>query len=205
MHPTRIIVAACLLGLAALPASAQSRSREYGARASVGLATGDLRDTTSNSPCYDLGAFADFHLAENQVIQARLDGLFFPSEHKQSKGTSGGNPWVRDLDTRVKAWTLGAEYLVRPFQGLPRLQLGGGVHLVHWTVDNSSVLTLTVGATSGSVAENSRPTWNKVGLSVVTRYQLSRHLGAEARLLSSAYGWEGERVQVGQLGLSWTF
>ena len=55
------------------------------------------------------------------------------------------------------------------------------------------------------MVDSSNPSWTKVGISLVAGYQISPKVRAEVRVLSSSYGWEGERVQVGQFGLSWTF
>lgn len=205
MHPASALLGLLLLGTSAFPAKAQVRSLEWGVQGSLGFSTGDLKDTAGSRPCLGIGVHADYHLSADQTIRARLDALLFRSAHKESAGISAGNPWVRTLDTKAQGWALGAEYLVRPFQREPRLRLGGGVNLVRWSLDSTSDLAITAGENTGTVVLGSRPTWTKVGVSALVTYQISSHLSAEVRLLSSSYGWEGERVQVGQLGLAWTF
>jgi hypothetical protein len=205
MHAASALLGLLLLGTSAIPAKAQVRSLDWGVQGSLGFPTGDLKDTAGSGLCPGLGVHADFNLSANQTIRARLDGLFFRSARKDSAGTSGGNPWVRTLETKAQGWALGAEYLTRPFQKEPRLRLGIGLNLVKWSLDTTSSLTMTSGTNTGTVVAGSTPTWTKVGVSALATYQLSPRWSAEVRILSSSYGWEGERVQVGQLGLAWTF
>ena len=205
MSRLSIIAAGVLLASLCPQASAQTSNGNWGVRGSLGLSTGDLKDTTNNTPGLGLGGFYEYRLTDKQAIQARLDGLLFRSAHRQTTGVSAGTPWTRDLDNQVAAWMLGAEYLMQPIHDQPRLRVGGGLHLVRWVVNDTSRLSLSVGGGPGTVLESSNPTWTKVGLSLVANYRLSPHLSAEARVLSSSYGWQGERVQVAQVGLSWSF
>ena len=191
-----------------MPAVAQSSPFQWGFQGSLGLPIGDLKDTTKG-PCLSLGGHLDFSLAANQTLRLRLDGLFFQAAEQQAAGVSGGNAWARQLETRVQGWALGAEYLVAPFESQSNLTFGAGLQLVRWSMDATSTLALTVGTgpgmSTGTVIGNSKPTWSKLGISLLAAYRINRSLGVEARLLSSAYGWEGERAQVGQFGLTWTF
>ncbi len=205
MRRTPVLFVTLLAGAISLPAQGQEHSFQYGFQGSLGVATGDLKDTTRNKPCLSLGGHLDYALAPQQTLRARLDGLFFQSTQQVSAGTSGGNAWTRSLDTKVQGWTLGAEYLIQLFPQEFPVTFGAGVHLVRWSVDSTSTLDLTVGSTTGNVVESSKPAWTKIGISLLASYRINRQLSAEARLLSSAYGWEGERVQVGQLGVVWTF
>lgn len=198
-------LATLLVWVLSLPVAAQGQPFQWGFQGALGLSTGDLKDTTSNKPCLSLGGHLDYPLAAHQTLRARLDGLFFQSTQQQATGVSGGNAWTRNLETKVQGWSLGAEYLIHLFpQKLP-VTFGAGMHLVRWSVDSTSTLNLTVGTDTGRVIESSNPAWTKVGFSLLASYRINRNLSAEARLLSSAYGWEGERVQVGQVGVTWTF
>jgi hypothetical protein len=135
-----------------------------------------------------------------------LDEFFFPSHAQQAPGSQGANAWTRTVDAKVTAWSLGPEYLVTPFQGLPRLSIGAGVHLVHWQVQSTdtTVFQLTGGGTS-TMALTSSPTWNRLGVSLLADCRLTDHLALEARWLTSSYGWQGERTQIAQAGLLWRF
>ena len=194
-----------LAGTTTVPALSRDLPFCWGVQGSLGLSTGDLKDTTSNWPCLSLGGHMDFPMGSKQALRARMDGLFFRSTHEHFKGTGAGDGWDRDLKTKVQGWSLGAEYLLRPLVREPRLTIGAGLHAVRWSVDATSTLDMTVGSNTGRVVETSKPSWTKLGVSLLVAYQIAPHLSAEARVLSSAYGWEGEHVQVGQLGLAWTF
>jgi len=200
-----VLLVAFTAGSMSLPALAQELPFRWGFQGSLGVSTGDLKDTTRSKPCLSLGGHLDYSLATNQTLRGRLDMLVFQSNQEEASGTSGGNPWTRSLETKVQGWTLGAEYLIQPFSPEIPVTFGAGLHLVRWSVDSTSTLDLTVGGTTGRVVENTKPTWTKAGISVLAIYRINRRLSAEARLLSSAYGWEGERVHVGQVGLTWTF
>ena len=99
----------------------------------------------------------------HQTLRARLDGLFFQSTQQSATGVSVGNPWTRNLETKVQGWSLGAEYLIQPFPQTIPVTFGAGLHFVRWSVDSTSTLDLTVGTDTGRVIENSKPAWTKVG------------------------------------------
>lgn len=189
-------------GLVCLSARAGAPDWRFSLQGSLGATSGDLKDTTNGKPCLGLGAFAERPTRGADVFRARLDGLFMSSAHRTGSGSSEGVPWTRRLDTRVQGWSLGAEYLVgHPF-GLPRLAAGGGLAVVRWTVDSTSTLVFPG---TGSVVEASKPAWTKVGVTLVADYRMAERLRAQARMLTCPYGWEGERVNVWQMGLAWTF
>jgi hypothetical protein len=164
-----------------------------------------LKDTATSNPCLGLGGHLDCALAPQKTLRARLEALFFQSTTQQAVGSTGGHPWTRDLQTKVQAWTLGAEYLSTPFLSQPNLTLGAGLHFVRWNLETTNTLAMKVGTDTGTMIEGSKPAWNKPGISLLAAYRISRNASAEARLLSSAYGWEGERVHLGQVGLVLTF
>jgi len=209
MRSPDLLIATLLVGVISLPAMAQSRPIQWGVQGSLGLSTGDLKDTANSGPCFSLGGHMDYTVMKGHTLRARVDGMFFQSTNLQSRGTSDGNPWLRSLDTKVRGWSLGAEYLLQPFPRESRLTFGAGLHLVRWSVNNTSTLELTVGtnsgASTGTLVESSTPSWTKVGISLLVAYRITPRLSAEARVLSSGYGWEGERVHLGQIGLAWTF
>jgi hypothetical protein len=178
---------------------------QVGLQASLGATSGDLRDTTGGRPCLDLGAHVEWPVAQHGTLRARFDGMFFETAHRTGSGLSDGVAWNRQLDTQVRGWALGAEYLFRDLPWAPRLRFGGGVHATRWQVDSTSTLEVTGSGTTGTVAEANVPGWTKLGWSLAADYQLTGRLRAEARMLTSPFSWEGERVNVLQLGLLWTF
>lgn len=200
-----ILVTLLIAGIPSLPVEAAEPQWQWGVRGFLGAPTGDLKDTTGSAPSLGVDGHVDVRIADGQTLRASLGVLVFERTTNRTTGTSDGDPWVRTLDTRVKGWTLGGEYLIRPFRSVPGLRLGAGLHLVRWTVDATSSLTLEAGAGAGTVVVASSPNWTKAGISALASYRITPRLSAEARLLTSAYGWQGERVHLGQLGLAWTF
>ncbi len=205
MRLVSILIATIVFGLGVSPARAQERSLQWGVQGALGLSTGDLKDTADQGLSLNLGGHMDYAVMPGHTLSTRLDGLFFQAARKRSSGSTGGNPWTHDLQTKVQGWTLGAEYILQLFKADSRVSVGGGVHLVRWTVDSTDTLDITTPGGGGRVVDSSNPSWTKVGISLVAGYQISPKVRAEVRVLSSSYGWEGERVQVGQFGLSWTF
>jgi len=57
----------------------------------------------------------------------------------------------------------------------------------------------------GTVEEGNTPAWTRLGLSLGAAVRITPRLRAEARVLTSPYGWEGERVNVFLAGVLWTF
>lgn len=199
------LVAALAWPVASAAQPDEARGWTWGAQALLGPTSGDLQDTTNHNPCLDLGLHAERPVFGADRIRLRLDGLFFTRVQRRGTGVTEGVAWTRDLDTRVRGWSLGAEYLFQDLLGVKGLAAGGGLHLVRWSVDSTSTLVVLEGPTQGTVVESNTPAWNKAGLSLVADYRLSRRLRAEARILTGPYGWEGERVNVYQLGVLWTF
>lgn len=179
--------------------SAAPERRKFGFQASLGASSGDLRDTTDRNPCLDLGLNAEFEVRPGLAVRGRLDGLFFATAHRTGTGTDTGTAWTRRLDTRVEGWSLGAEGLAA-VPGLPRLRLGGGLHAVRWRVDGTSTLVIA-GPDGGTVVERNTPAWTRLGASLLADLRITGRTDLEVRLLRSPYGWEGERVNVLQVGL----
>lgn len=184
--------------------AAGDRELRWGAQAGLGRSSGDLGDTTGGRPNLDLGLHLERRVAEHGVLRGRLDGMFFESTHRVGTGVTDGTAWTRQLDTRVQGWALGAEYLVTDLPGLSRFRFGVGAQAVRWSIDSRSTLDVSDGQVSGRVVEANRPVWTRLGLSLVADYRLSRKWRAEARVLTCPYSWEGERVNVLQVGAVWT-
>jgi hypothetical protein len=184
---------------------AQASPCQWGLQGSLGIPTGDLKDTAKSNPCLGMGGHLDYALAPKQTLRARFEALLFQSITQRAVGSTGGHAWTRDLKTQVQGWTLGAEYLREPFLSHPNLTLGAGMHVVRWHLETTNTLAMTVGTDIGTMVESSKPAWTKLGISLLAAYRVNRNFSAEARVLSSAYGWEGERVHLGQIGLVWTF
>jgi hypothetical protein len=176
-----------------------------GVQASLGSPSGDLRDTVGGRPGLGLGVRAEWPVRAHGTLRARFDGLFFETAHRVGSGTSNGVDWTRRLDTRVQGWSLGAEFLARDLAWAPRFRFGAGVHAVRWQVDSTSTLEVSGPGAAGTVVEANVPAWTKLGWSLTGDYRITDRLRAEARLLTSPFSWEGERVNVLQLGVLWTF
>jgi len=200
-----VLVTMLIATVPSLPVEAAEPQCQWGVRGFLGAPTGDLKDTTGSAPSLGVDGHVDIRIAAGHTLRASLGMLVFEGTTNRTTGISDGDPWVRSLETRVKGYTLGGEYLISPIPSVPGLRLGAGLHLVRWMVDATSSLTIQAGAGSGTVVVASSPNWTKAGFSALASYRITPRLSAEARLLTSAYGWQGERVHLGQLGLAWTF
>lgn len=165
---------------------------------------GDLKDTAGTGPGLSLGVAISQDLPRGLTLRGRFEGIRFKT-HKSTEQDGTHSAYSHTLETGVQGWALGAECLVHPWARVSPVSVGAGLHLVRWTLDVTNTLDMTVGMATVRIQEKSKPTWNKLGASLFMGYQINRNLGLEARVLSSAYGWEGERVQIGQLGLNWSF
>lgn len=183
--------------------AAEPAMRRYGFQAGVGTSSGDLADTSNDTPCLDLGVHVEFPALPRVWIRARLDNLTFANARRTGTGSDQGVPWVRHLDTRVRAWSLGAEGLAE-LPGLPRVRLGAGLHAIRWSVASTSTLVIG-GPDGGSVVERNTPSWTRLGVSALADLRLGKRVWLEGRLLTSPYGWEGERVNLLTVGLACRF
>ncbi len=165
---------------------------------------GDLKDTAGTGPGLSLGVAISQDLPRGVTLRGRFEGIRFRT-HKSTEHQEADPVYSHRLETGVQGWALGAECLVHPWPRVRPVSVGAGLHLVRWTMDVTNTLDMTVGTATVRIQERSKPTWNKLGASFLMGYQINRNLGLEARVLFSAYGWEGERVQIGQLGLNWSF
>jgi hypothetical protein len=177
----------------------------WGVQALVGTGGGDLRDTVGSTPGFGVGIRWERPTLDGQRLRVRLDGFAFDDHRDQAAGVAGSNNWVRTVDTRVKAWTFGGEYLVTPLTALPRLRLGAGLHLVHWQIDSTDTTTFMTAGGPGQSVVSTSPDWDRLGVSLLADYRLTSHLSVELRWLASSYSWQGEKVQFGHLGLLWQF
>jgi len=154
---------------------------------SGGLALGSqthLRTTTGSKPGLELGVLATWKVGQGGALRASLDLTLF------GKGTDDAPVagLQQDIETEVRATVLGVTYLRRA----GAWRLGGGAHLVRWTVDNTNRLA----AAGGSVALTSSPAWTRGGLSLVASRPLNERWALEGRLLASTYGYEDAAAQM---------
>ncbi len=195
------MVATALMALIAghgLMASEWPKDLSLGVQGGLALPTGDdLSITTGSGLSLDVGIHATWALDTSSDLRTRLDLLTFAQGHQDVAA-----PLVQHLDTRVQGLALGCEYLYRFNGSTGRWGAGAGLYLIRWSVDSTNRVTV---AGAGIAQSTGTSHWTREGLGLVGSYRITPRLEAEARWVSSHYGYENLPARLGTLGLLWRF
>ncbi len=193
------LLAATLIGLLVgqgLGAQSMSNRMSLGLQGGLALPSGDdLRLTAGTG--LDVGVHATWALDTSSDLRTRLDLLTFAQGHQDVAA-----PLVQHLDTKVQGLALGCEYLYRFNGSAGRWGAGAGLYLIRWSVDSTNRVTV---AGAGIAQSAGTSHWTREGLGLVGSYRITPRLEAEARWISSHYGYENLPARMGTLGLLWRF
>jgi len=183
-----------LTGFAAEALRASDAPR-FGVQAGLAVPSGrDLSVTTGSGTGLDLGLHATWELADRHVIRPRVDLWVFTQGHQVVQA-----PKAQRIDTKVQGLALGGDYLFRPTN---KWAVGAGLYLIRWSVESSNQLSFP-GAVKAQATGTSH--WNRLGLGLMGTYRLAPRLEAEARCISSQYGYENLPARLCTAGLLWRF
>lgn len=193
------LLAAALIGLLAgngLAAEGMPIRLGFGVQGGLVLPSGDdLRMTAATG--MDLGVHITWAVNDFNEIRPRLELISFAKGHQDVSA-----PLVQHLDTNVQGFAMGCEYLYRINGYSGRWATGGGLYLIRWSVDSTNrVSTVGGGVTQASSSSH----WTREGLGLVGTYRMTPRLEAEARWISSHYGYQNLPARFATLGLLWRF
>ena len=169
-----------------------------GMQGGLALPSGDdLRITTGSGVNLTAGVHATWIFTETSELRPRFDFAML-SRGQQDVAT----PLVQHLDTKVQGFSTGCDYLYR-FDGQQgRWAAGAGLYLIRWSIDSTNRVSVPG---SGVAQASGSSHWTREGLGLLGTYRVSHHLEAEARWISSHYGYENLPARFGTLGLLWRF
>ena len=168
-------------------------SLALGVQGGLALPAGDdLRITTGPGLNLTAGIHATWALDASSTVRPRLDLLSFAAGHQDAS-----TPLVQHLDTSVQGVALGCEYLYRIQGARGRWAAGAGLYLIRWSVASSNQISAAGGVAQASGSSH----WTRQGLGLVASCRIAPRLAAEARWISSHYGYQNLPARFGTLGL----
>jgi hypothetical protein len=186
--------------LATAPTWADSGPPAVSLGLQVGLAMpagNDLKVTAGSAWKPTLGVDVTWHPLEKHSLRSGIDLWDFS---RAEQGTQV--PLIQRIDTRVEAQAVSETYLYRPGGTDGPWAVGVGLYLIRWSVTSSNSVAIPG---PGTALGQGRSRWTRQGIGLQVSRRLTRQLDAEARWLSSHYGYQNLPAYLGTVGLHWRF
>lgn len=174
----RLLLVLAPLALAAAPLAAQDA--HFGIQAGVNVPQSDLKDFVDSKLGFTVGANATVDMGSGNVIRPRLDYGFYSA--------SVSNPLFTD-DRKVKALSLGADYMYFPAQKMEGFYVTAGIGVQNTKLEET----------------NFSDSKTAFAWAVGGGWQFSDLLGAELRYTSSHPSFGGDAFKSDALNLGVTF